>query len=39
MDKQKTGPLIAAAIIMIAVFSIMLAVPKIMALVGKNSVM
>lgn len=34
MDRQKTGPLIAAAIIIIAVFTIMLAMPKIMALVS-----
>jgi uncharacterized membrane protein len=32
--KVNTGPLIAAAIIMIAVFAIMLAMPKIMALVS-----
>ena len=32
--KGKTGPLIAAAIIMIAVFAIMLAMRKIMALVS-----
>lgn len=31
---EKTAPLIAAAIIMIAVFAIMLAMPKIMALVS-----
>ena len=35
MNRHKTGPLIAAAIIMIAVFSIMLAMPKIMALVSR----
>ena len=34
MDRQKTSALIAAAIIMIAVFAIMLAMPKIMALVS-----
>ena len=34
MDRQKTSALIAAAIIMIAVFAIMLAMPKIMVLVS-----
>lgn len=34
MDRQKITPLIAAATIMIAVFAIMLAMPKIMALVS-----
>ncbi len=34
MDRQKIGPLIAAATIMIAVFAIMLTMPKIMALVS-----
>jgi len=34
MNRQNTGPLIAAAIIMFAVFAIMLAMPKIMSLVS-----
>ena len=36
MDRQKTAPLIAAAIIMITVFAIVLAMPKIMALVSRT---
>ncbi len=34
MNRQKATPLIAAAIIMITAFAIMLAMPKIMALVS-----
>jgi len=34
MDSQKTAPAIAAALILIAVFAVMLAMPKIMALVS-----
>ncbi len=34
MDRQKTASIIAAAIIMIAVVAVMLAMPKIMALVS-----
>ncbi len=36
MNRQKAAPLIAAAIIMIPVFAIMLAMPKIMALVSRD---
>lgn len=36
MDRQNTGPPIAAAIIMAAVFAITLAMPKIMALVSQT---